>query len=168
MLKLTNKVRMDGNKEALLQLKKIHVAISCSINSNVPGYTTPIFICPEPTPELLKDDNYQIELLKQFVHGLQQIALKAKPIMHDRYKSVIEFLSKYTSQDENNLKYTNGFFELMNKTFESNNQLHWKSTIKYIDKQTFMQNADMILSKLIDWLNEMPVLVIMVVNMILT
>ena len=92
MLQLIDKVRMNGDNESLLQLKKLHVAISCSINSNVPGYTTPTFICPEPTPELLKDDNYQNELIKQFVCGLKQISLKAKAIMHEKYKSVLEFI----------------------------------------------------------------------------
>ena len=72
MLKFINTVRnykewmmKKKHNSSILQLKKIHVAISCSINSNVLGYTTPTYICPEPTPELLKYDNYQIELLKQ-------------------------------------------------------------------------------------------------------
>ena len=56
------------------------------------------------------------------------------------------------------LKYTYGLFELMNKTVDSNQSLYRKTTIKYINKQSFVENADMIFSKLIDWLNEMPVL----------
>ena len=49
---------------------------------------------------------------------------------------------KYSSNDKNNVKYVNGLLELMDKMAESHKNIYWKTTIKYINKESWMQNSN--------------------------
>ena len=83
-------VTIDENDDEDTMNKKLkiiteHKPVSVSINSNVPGYENPIFICNDNTEQLI--DN--------FVNTIHEISLKAETINKQNYFHIIQFLDAY-------------------------------------------------------------------------
>jgi hypothetical protein len=94
-----------------------HKPVSVCINSNVPGYETPIFICNDNTEQLIDD----------FVNTIHEISLKAESINKQKYFHIIEFLDTYvanTQAKSDTFVNTNGNKSKSNKNKnESHNQI---------------------------------------------
>jgi len=86
-----NKLKDKNNDDTRLKITMEHVPVSVSILSNVPGYDIkPIFICNDK-PEILIDE---------FVKTLYLISDKAKNILLDKYKNII---NNVKDQDAENI-----------------------------------------------------------------
>ena len=106
----------NDNEDTINKKLKIiteHKPVSVSINSNVPGYDKPIFIC---------NDNAEL-LIDEFVNTIHKIALKAESINKQKYFHIIEFLDTYVEN-----------VELKSETFVSSNDPN-KNTKNTLGKQ---------------------------------